>query len=109
MNIRIKNETIDAISLSVRDNILTIQTSDAVSPIDIIPLIYESSLIEQIDNSGNVMQKYEGKFSSVFTEQTNGYLYIHIGLPDVNEIAMLEQQITDLQLALCEIYESMGV
>ena len=109
MIIRIKNETIDAVSVSVDNDTLTIQTQDEITPSVIIPLIYDSAVIEQLDELGNVIQKYEGKFSSVITEQTNEYLYIYIQLPAVSEIDMLKQQMTDLQLALCEIYESMEV
>lgn len=113
MKIKVGNLIIDVISLSKADNTLIIQTNEDVNPFDVAPLFNEQDVITYIDNNG-VEEVLEDEFSLNQFEQREGVVTYYLSLPSPLEKAQkkikeLTDALTNVELALCEIYESMEV
>ena len=111
MKIKIENIIIDVVSVSVKDNLLLIKTLDTIDHLPVLSILHTQDTILHMDDDNNVIQKFEGKFVLDSAEIRNGYVYYRIHLPsaDEKEYKALQDAITTLELALCEIYESMEV
>jgi hypothetical protein len=114
MKIIIGDLNIDVVSLSVTDSELVIQTLDTINPYEVMPLIGIQDTLVCVDDGGNISQTFEGDFSSHCIVLKDGYVFYHIPLPSPLEkaekrIKELSDALTNIELALCEIYESMEV
>ena len=78
---------------------------------DLSPLLNEiigSVTIHQLDDDDTVLWSVDGNFEQPYIVKREKYTTMYC--PKViTEPSSLQQQITDLELALCEIYESMVV
>ena len=78
---------------------------------DLAPLLEQitgSVTIHQLNDDNNILWSVQGDFESPRIVKREKYTTMYCPKVIV-ENPTIQQQITDLQLALCEIYESMGV
>lgn len=113
MKITIGNKTIEIMSLSKADDMLIIQTTENVNPYEVAPLFFENDTITYMYKD-EVVETFEGKFTLNHFEQREGIVIYYVSLPSPLEkaekrIKELSDALTNVELALCEIYESMEV
>ena len=115
MKIIINEQAIDVISLTINENKLQIQTCDTQNIEEVMHLLITSGEITYLDNDGTVIRVIESGYSFQYVETRDGYHTFYVNLPPAPEeprpdtLAILNEQLTNIELALCEIYESMGV
>lgn len=88
MKIKIGDKTFDVVSVSVRNDLLLIQTSDTIDHRDVLSLLLNNDSIVYMDDESNVVQTFAGKFKLNSTEISNGFVYYRIHLPSDAEKAI---------------------
>ena len=99
----------------VLDNVLLVNEEKTVllrtEATDLTPLLNEivgSVTIHQLDDDDTILWSIEGSFKTPYIVRREKYTTMYC--PKViAETPNIQQQITDLELALCEIYENMEV
>lgn len=115
MKIIINEQSIDVIYLSINGDKIEIQTYDTQNIDDVMLSLITSGEITYLDNDDNVIRVIESGYSFQYVETRDGYHTFYVNLPPTPEeptpdtLAILNEQLTNIELALCEIYESMGV
>lgn len=115
MKIIINEQSIDVISLSINGDKIEIQTNDTQKVDEVMQLLMKSDEITYLDNDDNIIQVIESGYSFQYVEVRGEYSTYNINLPPTpveptpDALAVLNEQITNIELALCEIYEIMGV
>lgn len=112
MKIKIGEQTIDVVSVFSQNDRVRIQVDETSDAYEFASQIAGCDTLLYMDDNENVIQTFEGEFTLNSVEQSNGSMYYNLQLPTVSEKAKreidnLKETITILELALCEIYESM--
>ena len=107
MNIQIDDLILDNVRLINKDKEVLLITETADLSL-LLNKIIGSVKIYQLDNDNNILYSIECDFDQPRLVEYKKYTTMYC--PKViKEEPTIQQQITDLELALCEIYESLGV
>lgn len=113
MKFKIGDLILDNASFSKTDGMLIIETDDKVNPFEVVTMSYEQDTIECVYDDESV-ETFKGEFTLKHFEQYEGMVKYCISFPTQLEkaekkIKELTDALTNVELALCEIYESMEV
>lgn len=79
---------------------------------DLLSNVNGDTVIEVIDEDGNLYDSISATYANGLMVETKASKWLEFSkkvVPDDTKVSALMAQITDLELALCEIYESLGV
>ena len=112
MKILINNTYINILSTTVDKDCFRIKTDKSENKDEVISLLNGENTILCYDND-NIIDTIESGYTFMYIEERLNYRWYVLKIPyteePVDEISALREQITNIELALCEIYESMGV
>ena len=116
MKIIVKEQEINVLSVSVDEEKITIQTDIKQTTPNMVLLLNDSPAITYCDDNGDIVNGINSGSYTLHSIEERGnarkyYLHIPTTLAEVpkSEIERMNEQITNIELALCEIYENMGV
>lgn len=116
MKIIVNEQEINVRDMSVNENNIVIQTDIEQNNSDMVLLLSDSPSIAYYNDNGDIIAEIDkGSYTLHSIEERKGirkyYLHIPTTLAEVpkSEIERMNEQITNIELALCEIYESLGV
>lgn len=113
MKILVNNTSITVISAEFVKNTFRIKTNITDNKMDAISLFEGSPSITYYDDNDNLIETIDGNYNFKWVEENPKYRWYVLEIPHTeepaDEISALKEQITNIELALCEIYESMGV
>lgn len=114
MKIKLGETTIDIISMTWTSNTLRIKVSETDDSQRFSSQLFNHSSLIYMDDDNNVLRTFDGKFTLNSVEQSDGFMFYNLQMPTESEkamskVTMINDVITNIELALCEIYESLGV
>ena len=111
MKLKLNELTIAVISVVPANNTLRIEIEEEVDKNLFLSQLSRVNTLVYTDDEGNVVQTFEGIFSLNSMEEADGSLYYNLQMTNLSSraVSTLKESITNIELALCEIYESMGV
>lgn len=111
MNIRVNEQLYENVEvINHKDQVL--MTSDLKDKKELISNVIKSDAIQILDTDNTLISTIQGVFiyDCLMRDRSGEYLVFHKKIDTPKDtIAKLNEQITDIELALCEIYESLGV
>ena len=112
MKIKLGEQILEVVSAVSDNNRLRIQVDETSDAHEFLLLIENNTTMLYMDDDENIVQTFDGGFTLNSVEQSNGAMYYNLQMPTEaekakREIERLKETITNLELALCEIYESM--
>lgn len=111
MKIKIGELHIEVISVIVENDKLRIQLNETTDTYSFVSQLSNTTMV-YTDDDDNIIRTFEGVFELNSVEQSNGFTYCNIQVhpvKDNSDLLGLIESITNIEIALCEIYESLGV
>ena len=111
MKVKIDNVSIDVLSVSMENDSMLIRTPETGDLLQMISLLSTKGEMVYLTDDDNVVQTFGKEYVLNSIEQSGGVVYYKIQFPSTldRELNAVRDAITNVELALCEIYESMGV
>lgn len=113
MKIVLKDLSIPCKSIAINKGVLKIKTDISQDTSEIIKLFDEKAEITYYDDKDEILgiieSGYELKYIVESPYDITYVIEIPYTEPDMYDMSALVEQITNIELALCEIYESMEV
>lgn len=113
MKISIKDLVINCISVTTDKGILKIQTHIPQNIFDVVELLDGTTDITYYNDNDEIIGVIEAGYQLKYIMETlydiTYVIEIPYTEPSVYDMVALNEQITNIELALCEIYENMGV
>lgn len=110
MKIVLKDTSIICESITIDKDVLKIKTDVSQDKSEIIKLFDEKVDIVYYDNNDEILGIIESGYELKYIVESPYDIIYVIKIPYAElDISTLVEQITNIELALCEIYESMGV
>lgn len=115
MRFKINDEYIEILRFYIESGALVIKTTETIDSMSFLEKLGGCNSFSCVTDSGDILQEFNGKFNAVSVELMKDYTLVRIPLPQTtieevaNEVVKTKTDVTNLELALCEIYESLGV
>lgn len=113
MRISLKDSTITCLSVTICKGIVKIQTDSPQTMYEVVQLLDGTTNITYYNDNDEIMGVIDAGYQLKYIMKTpydvTYVIEIPYTEPETYDVSSLVEQITNIELALCEIYENMGV